>query len=76
MISTLLFSNLKISISIQKIILNLKIDILILNTFIWTWNLIVEFWSSKFKFKEIIWLENWKLNSKLIFSIIEINISI
>jgi hypothetical protein len=49
-ISKLLCSNLKISISIQKTLLSLKIDILILNISIWASNLIFEFWSFKLKF--------------------------
>jgi len=72
----LLFLNLKISISILKNLFSLKIDILILNIFIWTSNLIFEPWSFKFKFEDIIWLESWNLNSKLLFCVLEINISI
>jgi len=47
---------------------------LILNIFIWTWNLIFEFWSLKLKFKKLfdlkveIWIPNYYFGfSKLIF---------
>ncbi len=61
MISTLLFSNLKIGISIQKTILSLKIDILILNTFIWTWNWYLNFEVLNLNFKKLFdfKIENW-----------------
>jgi len=45
LISKLLFWNLKNSISIQKTLFSLNIDILILNISMWTWNSIFEFWS-------------------------------
>jgi len=61
LISKLLFSNLKISISIQKKLLNLKVDILILNIFIWNWYLNSEVLNFKklFDLKVKIWIPNY-----------------
>jgi len=61
LISTLIFSNLKISISIQKTILSLKIDILILNTLfeLEIWYLNYEVLNLNFKKLFDLKIENW-----------------
>jgi hypothetical protein len=51
-------------------------DISVFSIFIWIWKLIFIFWVLKFKFQEIIWVESWNFNYKLLFSILKINISI
>jgi hypothetical protein len=74
--SKLLFSSLKITISIQKTLLTLNIDILILNILfeLEIWYLNSEDLNLNLKKLFDLKVESW--NSKLLFWILEINISI
>jgi len=61
----------------------MKTTISILQRISWIWNLLFQFLKKKtwtffklFKFKKLIWSKIWYLNSKLLFSILTINISI
>jgi len=51
-------------------------DISILNIVTWIWKLTFQSWKFLFKFKNIISSKTWYLNSKLLFSNLEISISI